>query len=874
MSCHRSASKRVRAATVLAGVAAVAAFPVASALAQSPAPAQSPGFPRGYDVQRIDSPNPIPNFHFGWGVASADFTGDGDQDLLSAQSDSFTAGEVFLFDGESGRHIDTLRPPEKNPRFRKKPPTAKPEDPLSPAFEEFAFVYAEKMADVGSCPGGESNKPCQLARVGPQDGIPEIIIGSRALHVGPQGQTGREEADGQAVDPQIGRGYVFDGKTRAVLKMIDMPVAERNTGQGLPGQPGPAFARSMVSPSGLAPCAGSAANANNAGVARCDDLTPADALGDMDGRANSTDPAVAATARADIIVTARGYRETNIRNQPNSSPGGSQCAPPTSPETSTVTCGSGRAWVYHGEDISGSSPLEILDGESNREVAGGSASVDGDSVETVGVLRDPFGQKVSQEFGGNVFRIGDVGRCTAPTTNPPTPLVNPTSFRCTTSTYIPDGVPEIAIADRTVDYPLPNPNTQETPDVGATYVYDGKTGGLLTVYTHPQPQPSGQFSDGFNAGMATGDLGNTSLPDLLQGAPTQSVRHAGDGRMYVLNGEATTGRGRQFSVLDDPTPNPGGNFGSSQTGVGDIAPGAANPANEVLVGSFAPFSVNTEFVTGQLINDAHFMNPNTERVLQTIPDPDQAPGSGFGVGITPMGDLNEDGFLDFTISAYESDAPPNGGPSVGRVFIFRSNNRTAALTAGENIVRPTALRPGSCANDTLGTNRSDKLRGTRMGDRIFGFKGKDSIESFGGGDCLNGGTGADRVEGDGGKDRLLGGAANDKLVGGTGNDRLFGGAGNDRLAGSKGRDLLAGGGGNDVLRGSKGDRLFGETGNDRLIVGKDVRKVDAGPGKDVIDIANGEKDEVNCGLGKDRVLADRGDTLEGCERVKRTRRRG
>jgi hypothetical protein len=376
--------------------------------------------------------------------------------------------------------------------------------------------------------------------------------------------------------------------------------------------------------------------------------------------------------------------------------------------------------------------------------------------------------------------------------------------------------------------------------------------------------------------MAVGDLGNSSLPDLLQGAPGQSVSAAGDGRAYVLNGEATSGRGRQFSILDDPTPNPGGQFGSSQTGVGDLAGGSQNPANEVLVGSFAPFTINTEFTSGQLINDAFFMNPNTGKVLQTIPDPDQAAGSGFGIGITPMGDLNEDGFLDFTISSYLSDAPPNGGPSVGRAFIFRSNNGSPAGTPpapGQSIARPTALRPGKCANDTLGTNRSDKLRGTRMGDRIFGFRGKDTIESFGSADCLSGGSGPDRLEGGSGKDRLLGGAANDRLFGGTGNDRLFGGTGNDRLLGGTGRDLLAGGSGNDLLRGGRGDRIFGETGNDRLIVGRGARTIDAGPGKDFVDVANRRRDKVNCGAGRDRVRADRGDRLQGCERVKRIRRR-
>ena len=854
MRQRRWTSSRVGKA--LLGVAVAATLPTTAALAQAP------GLPRDYDVQRIESPNPIANYHFGWGVASADFTGDGDQDLLVAQSDSFTSGEVFLFDGESGGHIDTLAPPERNQN--------RPNG--TPNFEEFAFVYAEKMADIGSCEGGQSKVLCGLPRVGPQDGIPEIIIGSRRLKVATDGTAGS--------GPVIGRGYVFDGKTRAVLKKIDMPVAERNTDQS-----GPAFARSMMSPSGLAPCNGSRADANDAGVARCDGLTPADKLGDMDGLANSSNPTVASRARADIIVTARGYRETSADGAPNSAPSTSQCdtssnkATPPADVPEPSTCNSGRAWMYRGEEISGTSPREILDGTDNgQEPQGSTAIVEGEVVgttENVRVLRNPFGQRSSQEFGGNVFRIGDVGQCKGGVNEgtisaPPTCKPAPSG----TTNYDPDGIPEIAIADRTVDYPLPNPNTRETLDVGATYVYDGKSGALLTTYTHPQPQPDARFSDGFNAGMAVGDLGNSSLPDLLQGAPGQSVFSAGDGRSYVMNGEASSGRGRQFAILDDATPEPGGQFGSAQTGVGDLV-GGTNPANEVLVGSFAPFTINTEFTNSQLINDAFIMNPNSERVLQTILDPDRSPGSGFGVGITPMGDLNEDGFLDFSISSYLSDAPPNGAPSQGRAFIFRSNNRSAAAPRpGQSPTLPRSLRPGTCANDTLGTNRSDRLRGTRMGDRIFGFRGNDAVESFAGGDCLSGGRGRDRLDGDTGNDRLLGGAASDRLSGSRGNDRLFGGAGKDRLSGGRGRDLLAGGTGADTLRGGRGDRLFGEQGKDRLFAGRRARRIDAGAGNDYVSVANGRRDTVNCGAGRDRVRADRSDRLQGCERVKRVRRRG
>jgi ribosomal protein S27AE len=45
--------------------------------------------------------------------------------------------------------------------------------------------------------------------------------------------------------------------------------------------------------------------------------------------------------------------------------------------------------------------------------------------------------------------------------------------------------------------------------------------------------------------------------------------------------------------------------------------------------------------------------------------------------------------------------------------------------------------------------------------------------------------------------------------------------------------------------------------------------VDGGPGNDVINVHNQKKDYVRCGKGRDRVVADHQDRLNGCERVAR-----
>ena len=97
---------------------------------------------------------------------------------------------------------------------------------------------------------------------------------------------------------------------------------------------------------------------------------------------------------------------------------------------------------------------------------------------------------------------------------------------------------------------------------------------------------------------------------------------------------------------------------------------------------------------------------------------------------------------------------------------------------------------------------------------------------------------------------------NDRLTGGKGDDALFGGPGADRLVGGSGADYLSGG-----------------SGHDRLVGGPGRNRIEAGGGSDSVNSANGVRELVDCGFGRDTVTADRRDVLSGCERVKRVRRR-
>jgi hypothetical protein len=96
-------------------------------------------------------------------------------------------------------------------------------------------------------------------------------------------------------------------------------------------------------------------------------------------------------------------------------------------------------------------------------------------------------------------------------------------------------------------------------------------------------------------------------------------------------------------------------------------------------------------------------------------------------------------------------------------------------------------------------------------------------------------------------------------------------AGADRLVGTPRRDVLRGLGGPDTILGGAGDDLLdGGTGNDTLVGGRGRDVLYGRAGNDVLSVRDGRRDRVSCGAGRDRVIADRLDTVaRDCERVSR-----
>ena len=161
------------------------------------------------------------------------------------------------------------------------------------------------------------------------------------------------------------------------------------------------------------------------------------------------------------------------------------------------------------------------------------------------------------------------------------------------------------------------------------------------------------------------------------------------------------------------------------------------------------------------------------------------------------------------------------------------------------VLAASALSAGAatsgCTTLIRGTGAAETITAGASGNHVLGLAGNDTITGGPGRDCLEGGAGRDHLEGEAGRDVLVGGSGGDVLLGGPSDDKVVGGSGADHIS--------------EAPRAYSAGALA--TGSNRI---------SGGPGADVLDVANGRRDVVRCGRGRDRVSADRSDRLIGCER--------
>jgi hypothetical protein len=309
-----------------------------------------------------------------------------------------------------------------------------------------------------------------------------------------------------------------------------------------------------------------------------------------------------------------------------------------------------------------------------------------------------------------------------------------------------------------------------------------------------------------------------------------------------LTSEATYRLGADGRAVDDgpvaegslplaPTaPDPGGdpvvNTAFAATPLGTSPPAALSPDSVSSPGAVAgfvtePFAGDQELSGNAVARLAWTpLSADTQLVLKLL---DMAPDGTLTLLSRGVRGLRGAATGTATTATVRADATSALIPAGHRVLVWVSagdstfykpypGSAGGVLAAGEGSTVTLPFRVGgpgggSCATETLGTRKRDKIEGTPGPDLIRARRGNDRVRARDGDDC---------VRGNGGRDRVKGNAGHDRVAGGTGNDRLSGGPGSDKLKARRG--------------------------------GRDV---------------------VRCGKGKDTAVVDRRDRVRGCERVRR-----
>lgn len=514
-----------------------------------------------YETEAVDSPRPAEQGRLGWlGITNAgDLDGDGADDLVVPQYDG--PGQMHVFSGADSELLYTIDHPDAA---------------TSGEGSEGNFVYPARVPDFGSCEGGEPGELCPNSEVGPPDDAPEILVG----------------ASGTDLDtPDLGRAYIFDGATGAVLKRLQLPPDDlASESEQFPEGKGFGFGRAVVSPA---------------------DPISADApesvrIGDITGGGSP-----------DIVVSNPTFYEEGPDTNAACDPGPCE--------------GAGRVYFYSGEDIAGSNPEEVLDAPFR-------------------VLKNPQPSSTEDHdrFGHALIPVGDLGVCNEDPGQ---------GEACDDVSSDPDGVPEMVLSAHRIDV--------GGVSAGAVFLIDGATGSILRRYDHPEPQPDGSF--GYSSGTMPkpiGDVAGTAHSDIYLPTVRHNAEQEGQGRGYVFTGNIPSDS--ILSTANDPTPSQSGNFGAPFTGIGNVA---GDPRNEILIGAHGPLwgPGGTDDPTE---GDMHVYSPISGEVVQSFSDPEDQPGNGFGQGVASLGDVNDDGHVDFAATAGFQDAA--GELGAGRLYFFRS----------------------------------------------------------------------------------------------------------------------------------------------------------------------------------------------------------
>jgi len=188
---------------------------------------------------------------------------------------------------------------------------------------------------------------------------------------------------------------------------------------------------------------------------------------------------------------------------------------------------------------------------------------------------------------------------------------------------------------------------------GKAFVYYGGSDGINTSsvqrWVKLDKPLSGEGAFGRSVASA-GDLDGDGFSDLVVGAEWQTGAASREGKTFVYYGSSTGVSSATPVTLDNPTGCIWGEFGYSVAGAGDLN---GDGYADLVVGAVgqsggANISGNAYVYFGR--PGGILLTPNT-----TIWNPTDHAGGHFGSSVAAAGDLDDDGFADLLVGAFDQD---------------------------------------------------------------------------------------------------------------------------------------------------------------------------------------------------------------------------